>query len=79
MLPRRLASDVMENLRELDREPGAFLQMMRGLQVRRSPVPGVAHGHHQPIEVFSYQSTTQHPVAARPFEQLIGDRSEIGH
>src|ERR1700730_16614340 len=78
MLPYRLSADFVENFRELDRQPGTFLQMMRGFGVRR-PVPGPAHGNHQPIKVLGHHPATQCPVAARPFEQFIGNRNVIGH
>ena len=77
--PVRHAVDVPENLGEFDRQSRPFLEVLRGSGIRRGHVSGLAHDHHQAIEMLRHEPTAQRAVGPRLRKQFVGYRGEIGH
>jgi hypothetical protein len=73
------AADILQDGGKLDRKPRSFLQVTGDLGIVRGAVLGPVHGDHQPIKMLRHDPATQSPVRARPFEQFVGERSELGH
>jgi hypothetical protein len=69
----------MEDFRELDGEPRAFLEVAGRYLVQLAPVLGAAHGHRQLIQVLSHQLASKIAVAACPIEQFICHRDKFTH